>query len=768
MDYVSYTISGFFALDIVLNFNTGYIEGDVTIMQRRLIVLNYMKVWFWVDMLATVPWDLILQTLGGVMAVGKMGKASKTLKAVRYLKMVRLIKLLKTMQQANSMSMFSQKLSMVTSYCKRPAQLVIFLVLFSHIHGIVYAAMQPSEWIGTSTLVEALRRYGQSCWWVFIMISTGIPPGAQSRGSVSIPLVWFFDMIIIIERFMIMLKVIEAVIFGVLCYIDEARGAYQRQEMMKHLRENNVTMQTQLQVLFSLTETGKAQKKRKHFPELMNNNLPRELQRAICSELWSARLLSIGLIKQVAQWHVGFTKELAQKAQEEVFPSRSIVFKLGDASQVAYCIVSGILTIAHSSSERKVPDFTKGMWVGESALVSTVLRRSATCISRTITSCMAVHGDHFQQLLSRLGLTKGFQDFCAEHLWRGICGRCGMLGDHFSDTCGADTRRSLGFQESLALNTGRTSLQVNQQSLPRSMAGRVTQVFSSTSRPRDSVESESHGRVSKSNGRELQLFLDEKGVGWLQPILMDVNICSLGVLENLDPAELRDMMADSVAKPEEITEELLQVVSPAAIRSFREANSRKAYRALFHEVSRLHHLIFLSHYKLEAGTEAALMRNELEMAILQDAGNVGNSFDEPVFLDSDNLVSLEDLQRRVQNTHNLVVLLTKGVLKRPWVLVEILTAKKEGVRILLVNVSKPGGNFEFPDEDFFTTLGETLDNDAIELVKRCGFNMAELEEALRAMFQQIAVPYSPHKASSIRKAEISGVLKQCRLKTEGM
>jgi len=121
------------------------------------------------------------------------------------------------------------------------------------------------------------------------------------------------------------------------------------------------------------------------------------------------------------------------------------------------------------------------------------------------------------------------------------------------------------------------------------------------------------------------------------------------------------------------------------------------------------------------------------------------------------------------NTHNLVLLLTKNVLKRPWVLVEILTARREGVRILLVNVSKPGGSFEYPDDAFYDTLrdGNFLEQDAMDVLARCGCFAEELEEALRAVFQQIAVPYSPHKAKSIRRAEVGAVLKQCKLKTEG-
>ncbi len=64
---------------------------------------------------------------------------------------------------------------------------------------------------------------------------------------------------------------------------------------------------------------------------------------------------------------------------------------------------------------------------------------------------------------------------------------------------------------------------------------------------------------------------------------------------------------------------------------------------LSREKLRSEHLAFLSHFKVEAGTEAALMRAELEAEIRSDKSrNLGESFDAPVFLDSEDLDDLQD------------------------------------------------------------------------------------------------------------------------------
>merc|ERR1719157_311183 len=90
--------------------------------------------------------------------------------------------------------------------------------------------------------------------------------------------------------------------------------------------------------------------------------------------------------------------------------------------------------------------------------------------------------------------------------------------------------------------------------------------------------------------------------------------------------------------------------------------------------SRDTHFAFLSHYKVEAGTEAALMRSELEQIINDTEGHPAQNLDVPIFLDSEDLTDLVLLMEAVQKSHNLVLILTKGVLTRPWCLVEIVVA----------------------------------------------------------------------------------------------
>ena len=46
-----------FLIDILLNFNTSIYEKGVLITDRKVIIKNYLKLWFWVDLISSFPYS---------------------------------------------------------------------------------------------------------------------------------------------------------------------------------------------------------------------------------------------------------------------------------------------------------------------------------------------------------------------------------------------------------------------------------------------------------------------------------------------------------------------------------------------------------------------------------------------------------------------------------------------------------------------------------------------------------------------------------------
>ena len=114
----------------------------------------------------------------------------------------------------------------------------------------------------------------------------------------------------------------------------------------------------------------------------------------------------------------------------------------------------------------------------------------------------------------------------------------------------------------------------------------------------------------------------------------------------------------------------------------------------------------------------------------------------------------------VKRSHYLVLLLTPGILSRPWCLVEIATAQRNKVHILPVEVQRPGMKFQYPDDAFYENFrtGGNLTNADQDLLLKHAITISELEASIRQVFKKIAQPFSPHKSRQIRKAELVDTL----------
>ena len=84
-----------FLVDICLNFNTAYFnQDDILVTNRRQIALNYLSFWFWLDLLSTVPIDLIMDSIG-LEAGDSSGAQFKLLRLTRLVRLIKLTRLAK-------------------------------------------------------------------------------------------------------------------------------------------------------------------------------------------------------------------------------------------------------------------------------------------------------------------------------------------------------------------------------------------------------------------------------------------------------------------------------------------------------------------------------------------------------------------------------------------------------------------------------------------------------------------------------------------------
>ena len=92
-----------FLIDIILNFNTAYLDECHDMKDGRLdITVKYLKGWFIIDFLAIIPFEelikLVSDTSGGNGSYNKLVRMSRLSKLYKLVKITRLIRLLKVLK----------------------------------------------------------------------------------------------------------------------------------------------------------------------------------------------------------------------------------------------------------------------------------------------------------------------------------------------------------------------------------------------------------------------------------------------------------------------------------------------------------------------------------------------------------------------------------------------------------------------------------------------------------------------------------------------
>lgn len=731
--YVSTAVTVYFFADILLNFNTAIYIRDRVIMKRWAIAKHYFKTWFWLDLIASVPWSLLISNV-----------FARPMRLLRFLKVAKLIKGLYLLRLFHTVRLLSQGASLEyllhLRYLVVPVMSALFLVVAAHVHGCIWAALvgwEPSQDLG-----EGLDRYLMSFAHAYVCFAVGLtvhPEGIVVTNGMRV-----LDMAIATQRLFFLAVVGMWGLYVVQCHFQEDVKLMQLKEnVMKYLQRHNVSISTRVQTLFVLQDTWNASRLQRHFHQLMEHNLPAAVHERVLHELWSDRLLSLGLVSPLVHVHGKFLEELSQIVREEVLPSQVLLFRYGDQSRAAHLVLTGQLHVVAVHLPQQEPDFRPGHWIGELALVNPHLRRNRTVVTQLTSSLMCVSAKGFHEVLVRVGLDGSFRQLCADHLAKGLCGRCGMLGDHHADACPMQFPSSLreaSFYSALSRNGSKMR--------PGSTHARHFSPGAALS-----VGENIHGDLSR--------FLAKVELMKLAPVLLKLRCKDLETLATVSIGAIRA----ALPRGEELSEADIAKLSPESIQRFKQQQDVVLRRVVFDQFQAEAHYIFLSHSKMEAGTEAALMREELDRLLKEQP--ISAHFEVPIFLDADDLTSLDDVQKAVRKSHNLAVLLTNEVLSRPWVLIEIATAFQCKAQLLPVQVSKAGTTFVFPDSAFYTRLhtGDFLTLDGYMLLRKACITTHQVEEGLRALFNQIALPYSPHRPASVRQMELRNLLKRATLKS---
>ncbi|CAF1094956.1 unnamed protein product [Rotaria magnacalcarata] len=154
-----------FLFDIVVNFRTGVLRNDYIdeiILEPRLIAMHYIKTWFVVDLLSSLPIDYLFLFFdtgdhSGGYSIARTGRAIKVLRLVKLLSLLRLLRLSRLVRYIHQWEEFLSIASMVM----RILNLIALIILLAHWNGCLQFMIPmfqnfPSDcWVALNGLQQA-------------------------------------------------------------------------------------------------------------------------------------------------------------------------------------------------------------------------------------------------------------------------------------------------------------------------------------------------------------------------------------------------------------------------------------------------------------------------------------------------------------------------------------------------------------------------------------------------------------------------------------
>jgi len=93
----------YFLFDIILTANTGYYHKGNLILMRKLIFLNYLKLWFWLDLAASFPYSMLVNleeyfNLDEDFNTSISTKAPQILRILKFMRFMRFLRLIRVLK----------------------------------------------------------------------------------------------------------------------------------------------------------------------------------------------------------------------------------------------------------------------------------------------------------------------------------------------------------------------------------------------------------------------------------------------------------------------------------------------------------------------------------------------------------------------------------------------------------------------------------------------------------------------------------------------
>ena len=338
---IKYLIDSFFLLDIIIIFNSAYYNEDSDIIEdRKSIIINYITGWFLIDLLAIIPFDMLLNStsFNELFRVARFGRLYKLIK------LTRLIRVLKIMKEKSKLLKYINEFLKISLGFERLFFFILIFFILTHICTclwLIIASLYHAEednfsstWLESYThnYESSLDLYTVSFYWTITTITTvgyGDISGSNNLEKT------FCSIVMVIGVFGFSFA--NGSLTSIIQNYDQTNAHYNEkmQTLNKIIKDYNLPLELQIKLRKSI---GYENKKYLHDINMFIEELPHNLKIIVSLYIYEQRYCKIKFFKNRTPSFISWVCPLLKP---QYYTDNQNVYTEGDSVNEIFFLIAG-------------------------------------------------------------------------------------------------------------------------------------------------------------------------------------------------------------------------------------------------------------------------------------------------------------------------------------------------------------------------------------------------------------------------------------------
>ncbi|XP_052796902.1 potassium voltage-gated channel subfamily H member 2-like isoform X2 [Mya arenaria] len=389
-----------FFFDILINFRTGIILNDFAdeiILDPTLIAKHYLKSWFFLDLISSIPMDYIFLMWDAEADFSQLFHAGRALRMLRLAKLLSLLRLLRLSRLVRYVQQWEEFLAVAGKFM-RIFNLICLMFLLGHWNGCLQFLVPTLQefpqdcWVSIEELQEA-HWAQQYTWSLFKALSHMLCIGYGRFPPQNMTDTWL---------------TILSMLSGATCYalflghtttiiqsFDTSRRLYN--EKFKQVEEYMIYRKLSRSLRQKIAEYYEHRYQGKMFDE---ERILGELNECLRQDVINHNCRSlVASVPFFTNADPQFVSAVVSKLQFEVFQAGDYIIREGTMGSKMYFIQEGIVDVITTEGE-VATSLSDGSYFGEICLLTNA-KRVASVRAETYVNLYSLSVEHFRDVLER-------------------------------------------------------------------------------------------------------------------------------------------------------------------------------------------------------------------------------------------------------------------------------------------------------------------------------------------------------------------------------